>query len=130
MKNYLHYIAAGVLIVVGIIFIYSRISDESRLGGISRTVSYATSTVVTSTATQVLAVNTRAKYRSIQNDTNSTIYCYLSATSTAVVTSKGRRLTQGQILEVSNEHNNLWPGAVSCIASTTVSVVLTEEHYE
>jgi hypothetical protein len=130
MKNYLHYLAAGVVIVVGIIFLGSRAPTDQALGGISRTVSYATSTVATSSATQVLSVNTRAKYRSIQNDTNSTIYCFLSATSTATVTSNGRRLTQGQIYEVSNEHNNLWPGAFSCIASTTVSTVLLEEHYE
>jgi hypothetical protein len=126
----------GVVIAVAVISpdpakndVQEETQEEVQLGGITRTISYSKTTVATSSATQVLAVNTRAKYRRVQQDTNATVYCFAASTST-VTNPGGIRLTQGQSYEWSADKNNLWPGAISCISNSATSTLLTEEHYE
>lgn len=131
-----HYIAVGVLIVVGIIVLTGYISNsqpvEPELGGISRTVSYTTSTVATSSATQVLAPNTRSVYRRIQNDTNGDpVHCFAAATSSITSSGQGGIYLDSDFSHVfSSEEGNLWPGAISCIGTTGTSTIFTEEHYQ
>lgn len=127
------YIFLGIVFIAIVVFTLSNTRIEEaqspELGGITRSVSYATSTVASTTASHVLAVNTRAKYRRVQQNSTSTLWCFASATSSATIQNNGIRLTQGESYEWSSHLNNLWPGAISCIAGAT-STVLTEEHYE
>ena len=128
-----HYIAVGLIIVVALIVGFDHFASKvptENLSGISRTVSYSSATVATSTFTQVLSVNPRAKYRRIQQDTNATVYCFAAASSTLSTTPAGIRLTQGQSYEWRGDQGNLWPGAISCKSITSTSSILTEEHYE
>jgi hypothetical protein len=134
MKYLIHYLAVGVLIVVGIIFISSRIpANEPQLGGINRTVSYATSTVATSTVTQVLAPNTRAVYRRITSGPLSVglVHCFAAATSTVVSTSTGGIVLASTTSYVfSSKEGNLWSGPISCVDVSGAAYIYTQENYE
>jgi hypothetical protein len=132
INNIMKKIIIGLTLLVGLLLlaIYApKQTETQQLGGISRTVTNATSSVTTSTAVQVLSEDTRANYRRVQNDTNSTVYCIEGATSTAVL-SKGIRLIQGEDYVWSADKHNLYPGKISCIANTTTSVILTQQSYE
>ena len=127
-----HYILVGIVIIVALVFFgehFGLNAPSVQLGGISRSVTNATSSVTSSTGALVLDIDTRATYRRIQQDSNATVYCIEGATTT-VALSKGIRLTQGQDYVWSSDKHNLYPGKISCIANTTTSVILSQQYYE
>jgi hypothetical protein len=128
MKYFSTLIIVIAVIVLGLLTFADTTSQES-LGAISRSVTNASSSITSSTGVQVLSPNSRANYRRIQQDTAATVYCVEGVSSTAKLAS-GIRLTQGQEYVWSSKEGNLWPGAVSCIANSTTSVVMTKEAFE
>jgi len=85
----------------------------------------ATTSVATSTATEVLSANSGRLYALISNqDSTNPVYCVFGATSTAAV-NKGIKIEAGEYYEITPQ--NLYTGKVSCIASGGAVVVGTIE---
>jgi len=91
--------------------------------------STASSSVVTvaTSSTTVLTANSQRLWARIDNDSNRTIYCDTTAsTTTTIATGRGVRIDSGEYFVI--DPLNLYVGVLRCIASTSsASISVIEE---
>ena len=128
MKYYLTLAVTLLVVLTGITYLAPKNVTQDSLGGIARSVTNASTSITSSAGVQVLAPS-RANYRRPQQDTAAILYCTEGVSSTAKV-ALGIRLTQGEEYVWSSKEGNLYSGAISCIANSTTSVVMSKEAFE
>lgn len=107
-------------------------SAKVRLGAeipANATATNSSTTVATTTATQILAPNTSVNYRAISNLGAAHIFITCNSTSTGFVAGTGRAINASTTFEMTEENGNLCRNGVWGISPTAVTVAVSATEY-